>query len=269
VDGLDDCTLDTRSFPTRFARAMAAQQTYKDKDIGVVFALNGRWVSWAHTTIAYTAFLSALIVGMSLHFNKIVKNQFYGYPDEWFPSVSATIGDRYPERSLFMLFIAITSGPRFALVGLWYLLTRRPGQKLPVLVALMGLFRTLTCGGWTYITSTDDHDWHDILMISYIVATLPWTTGCIALSPPNPTAIKYRKYLAGAFFGTLVPLIYFFIQHKVHRVAGAYTTYAFFEWALIILDVAFDAVTAIDFSTFEVMVRDVKGTSKGYVQWLP
>jgi hypothetical protein len=84
----------------------------------------------------------------------------------------------------------------------------------------MGVLRTLTCGGWTYITSTDDHDWHDILMISYIVATLPWTTGCIALSPANPTAIKYRKYLAGTFFGTLVPLIYFFIQHKVHRVAG-------------------------------------------------
>lgn len=106
------------------------------------------------------------------------------------------------------------------MVGLFYLLTRKPGTKLPGFIASMGVLRTLTCGGWTYITSTDDHDWHDILMISYIVATLPWTLGCIALSPPNPQAIKYRKYLATAFFGTLVPLIYFFIQHKVHRVAG-------------------------------------------------
>lgn len=56
------------------------------------------------------AFLSALVVGMSLHFHKIVENQYYGYPDEWFPSVSAAIGDRYPERSFFMVFIAITSG---------------------------------------------------------------------------------------------------------------------------------------------------------------
>ena len=151
----------------------------------------------------------------------------------------------------------------------------------------MGVLRTLTCGGWTYITSTDNHDWHDILMISYIVATLPWTLGCIALSPPNPQAIKYRKWLAGLFFGTLVPLVYFFIQHKVHRVAGgkcsaipiqvhrwtnaasAYTIYAFFEWALILFDVGFDAVTALDFDTFEVVIKDVKGTSKGYVQWLP
>lgn len=84
----------------------------------------------------------------------------------------------------------------------------------------MGVFRTFTCGGWTYVTSTDDHDWHDIFMISYLVATLPWTLGCLALSPPNATAIKYRKALAGTFFGTLIPLVYFFIQHKVHRVAG-------------------------------------------------
>jgi hypothetical protein len=33
--------------------------------------------------------------------------------------------------------------------------------------------------------------------------------------------------------------------------------------------VAFDAVTALDFETFELVVRDVEGISKGYVQWLP
>ena len=57
-------------------------------------------------------------------------------------------------------------------------------------------------------------------MISYLVATIPWTLGCLALSPPNRKAIKYRKYLAGLFFGTLVPLVYFFIQHKMHKVPG-------------------------------------------------
>ncbi|KAI1131460.1 Frag1/DRAM/Sfk1 family protein [Nemania abortiva] len=237
---------------------------YKDKDSGVALvSFNAKWVSWAHTIVAYTAFLSALVVGMSLHFHKIVKNQYYGYPDEWFPSVSATIGDRYPERSFFMVFIAMTSGPRFALVALWYLLTARPGQNLPKFVAAMGLFRTFMCGGWTYVTSTDDHDWHDIFMISYLVATIPWTAGCLALSPPNAKAVKYRKYIATAFFTTIIPMVYFFIQHKIHRVAGAYTTYSFFEWSLILYDVAFDAVTALDFDTFEIIVKDVNGLSKG------
>jgi hypothetical protein len=151
------------------------------------------------------------MVGCWLHYTKIVQNEYYGYPQEWFPSVSATIGDRYPERSVFQIFIAITSGPRFALVFLWYVLTSRPNSTLPKVVAGTGLFRTITCGGWTYVTSTDDHDWHDIFMISYLVATLPWTLGCLALSPPNPTAVRYRKILASLFFGTLV---------KVHKVAG-------------------------------------------------
>ncbi|KAH8724671.1 Frag1/DRAM/Sfk1 family-domain-containing protein [Phaeosphaeriaceae sp. PMI808] len=162
-----------------------------------------------------------------------------------------------------MLFIALTSGPRFALVGLWYVLTRRSNSSLPSFVAGVGVFRTLTCGGWTYITSTDDHDWHDIFMISYIVATLPWTLGCLALSPSNPTAIKYRKIFAASFFATIIPLIYFFIQHKVHRVAGAYTIYSFFEWALVLLDVAFDAVTALDFQHFEIVVKDNRAISHG------
>jgi Frag1/DRAM/Sfk1 family len=250
----------------------------------LLWQFNGKWIAWAHTIVAYAGFVGALIVGCWLHYGKIVQNEYYGYPDEWFPSVSATIGDRYPERSVFQLFIAITSGPRFALVCLWYILTARPGSTLPKVVAGTGLFRTISCGGWTYITSTDDHNWHDIFMISYLVATLPWTLGCLALSPPNPRAVKYRKILAGLFFGTLVPLIYYFIQHKVHKVPGgksnvllrlqqltsvAYTIYAFFEWALILFDVGFDAVTALDFERFDLVVKDVKGLSRGYVGWLP
>ncbi|KAF1956537.1 calcofluor white hypersensitive protein-like protein [Byssothecium circinans] len=237
--------------------------SYKDKDADVVATVNGKWISWAHTVLAYCAFVGALVVGLQLHYHKIVQNEFYGYPQEWFPSVSATIGDRYPERSVFQLFIALTSGPRFILVGLWYALTRRRNSALPKFVAGIGIFRSLTCGGWTYITSTDDHDWHDIFMISYLVATIPWTFGCIALSPTNPVALKYRKFFSGAFYTMILPLIYFFIQHKVHRVAGAYTTYAFFEWMLVLLDVAFDAVTVCEFQNLEITIRDTSGISCG------
>lgn len=122
-------------------------------------------------------------------------------------------------------------------------------------------------------------------MISYLVATIPWTLGCLALTANNRKALRYRKIFAGCFFGTLVPMVYYFIQHKIHKVAGgrfasllamkmpncssAYTTYAFFEWALVLFDVSFDAVTALDFKNFELVVRDVTGASRGYVQWLP
>jgi predicted secreted protein len=129
-------------------------------------------------------------------------------------------GDWYPERNVFQILIAICSGPRFALILLWYLLTYRRGTALPKVVAAIGVLRTFLCGGWVYVTSTDDHGFHDITMIGYLLCTLPWTVGVISMSPMNPRALKYRKILAGAFFGTLVPLIYYFIQHKVHKVPG-------------------------------------------------
>jgi hypothetical protein len=47
-------------------------------------------VSRVHTACASLAFLTALALGLLLHYKKIVKNDVAGYPDEWWPSVSAT-----------------------------------------------------------------------------------------------------------------------------------------------------------------------------------
>lgn len=212
-----------------------------------VVAFSAKYVAYAHAFFAYLAFSSALAVGCWLHYHKIVQNSSYGYPDEWFPSVSATIGDRYPERSVFQVFIACTAGPRFLLIFLNFAILYRQKLIWPYVLLFLGLTRTFTCGGWVYITSTDDHDWHDIFMIAYIVLTIPWTATVSALSPKGSTVRRGRLLTAITFFLTLVPLVYWFIQHKVHVRAGAYSIYAYFEWALILLDVAFDTWSIVDF----------------------
>ncbi|CAG8760904.1 11934_t:CDS:2, partial [Dentiscutata erythropus] len=180
---------------------------------------------------------------------------------EWFPSVSATTGDWYPERAVFQIFIALAS------VFLWFLLitksrpTGSPGFAKFLLI--VGIIRTVSCGGWVYITSSDDHDMHDIAMITYLVCTLPWMFGVLSTTPPTSynTSLKYRRWFCIAFFSTLVPMIYFFIQHKVQKVKTAYTYYAFFEWSLILYDVAFDAITSFDFKNFQLAIIDVSGMS--------
>ncbi|ODQ65352.1 integral plasma membrane protein [Nadsonia fulvescens var. elongata DSM 6958] len=223
----------------------------------VLFQFDGKWIPNLHTVFALLAFLSSLIVGMWLHFHKIVQNEHYGYPEEWFPSVSAAIGDRYPERSLFQIFIAITSGPRFALVFLLYALARNSGGSIKANVVLIsGLLRTFTCGGWVYITSTDDHMSHDVFMIAYLVLTIPWTVACLQSSQAGSKSLRYRKVFATLFFTSLIPLVYFFIEHKVHRIAGAYTIYAFFEWSLIFYDVLFDAAAVFDFKRITITITD-------------
>jgi hypothetical protein len=124
------------------------------------------------------------------------------------------IGDWYPERNIFQILIALNSGeslvipvlssgglttqhftgPRFAVIGFSYLLNRAtyPSSTLPGIVLATGVLRTLSCGGWVYITSSDDHDIHDVLMILYIVLNLPWMFGNIRLSKGK---IRRQRYL--------------------------------------------------------------------------
>jgi hypothetical protein len=87
----------------------------------------------------------------------------------------------------------VPSGPRFALVGFGYLLSRKtfPSSALPGFVLATGVLRTLCCGGWVYITSSDDHDAHDVLMILYIVLNVPWMLGNIRLSQGKMRRHRY------------------------------------------------------------------------------
>ena len=49
----------------------------KYKDGEEKLALSGKWISWAHTVSAYAAFLGAFVVGVYLHYYKIVENEHF------------------------------------------------------------------------------------------------------------------------------------------------------------------------------------------------
>lgn len=184
-----------------------------------------------------------------------------------------TIGDWFPERNVFHLLIALTSGPRFLLILLAFLSHRlqRPSSSLPGALAVVAALRTLLCGGWVFVTSSDHADAHDACMVlcvyflpprtretrltrprrSYIVSNLPYMILQTILTPNTATARAAktaRRLLGTAFFATLVPLVYYYLRHKSDRVAGAYSIYALFEWTLIVLDVSFDSVSILDFT---------------------
>ncbi|KAF6759901.1 Frag1/DRAM/Sfk1 family-domain-containing protein [Ephemerocybe angulata] len=198
-------------------------------------SISAALVARTQTILSLLAFGSAFAIGCRLHYVKIVKNGVAGYPQEWLPSVSATIGDWYPERNIFQLLIALTAAPRFAVL----LLTHQVHRSTALLA--FGVLRTLLCGGWVYVTSSDDGMVHDVCMIAYIVMNIPWMAGSVLMSRGKGVR-RARTALASVFFATIGPLVYFYLQHKVHRIPGAYSSYAIFEWSLIFLDITFDWV---------------------------
>lgn len=85
-------------------------------------------------------------------------------------------------------------GPRIALVSLLYFLQRSNESSLPAIVFVSGIIRTLSCGGWVYITSSDDHDAHDIFMITYIVLNLPWMVGGIYSTTKKCPSVRKKRW---------------------------------------------------------------------------
>ncbi|CAC19769.2 glycosylceramide biosynthesis protein Cwh43 [Schizosaccharomyces pombe] len=215
-----------------------------EKTSSLVFS--AQYVALVHTICSFAAFFIPLALALYTHYYQVVKNEFYGYPEEWFPSVSATIGDWYPERSVFQWLIALTATPRLLVLLLWFTLSGISRPSVIITTAL-GVLRTALCGGWVYVTSTDDHDWHDIFMIGYLISNAPWFILVSKCSPVNSMASRIRNIGSALFVLTIFPLIYWYIQHKFKHIPGAYTVYAFFEWSLILWDILFDSALYWDF----------------------
>ncbi|WBW70579.1 glycosylceramide biosynthesis protein Cwh43 [Schizosaccharomyces osmophilus] len=231
-------------------------------------AFSAQYVAIIHSVFSLAAFVIPLGLTLYYHYHEVVKNEFFSYPDEWFPSVSATIGDWYPERAAFQYLIALTATPRLLALLLWLSVT---GSKKPsaVITTFIGVLRTALCGGWVYVTSTDDHNMHDVFMISYLLTNIPWFILTSKYSPPNANAYRVRKCGSFLFVGTIFPLIYWYIQHKFKRIPGAYTIYAFLEWSLIFWDVLFDSALYFDFQplrlNFHVADNSIKSISSDIV----
>lgn len=190
-------------------------------------------VGRVHSALVASGFVGAFVLGCVFHYRKIVANADYGYPDEWLPSVLATIGDWAPERNWFQMCLALALGPRLVVVAA----NKRVTGSL---VFWLGVARTLAAGGWVFITSNDSHGWHDNAMIVYLVLSLVYYVAVAAKTSRSHPCSRWFSRCLVAFVANIAPLGWCYWRHKVLRVAGAYSWYAVFEWLMVAIDVAFD-----------------------------
>ncbi|RXK35959.1 hypothetical protein M231_06782 [Tremella mesenterica] len=211
--------------------------------MSALFSLPATYISRAHTGLSVLAFASALTVGWAGgYWHELCTNAVAEWPTEWFPSVSATIGDHAGPRAPFHILIALCATPRFLLLLVQWLLHRTNNTLLADMELVTGLMRTFCCGGWMYITSRDNHDLHDFFMIVYLLLNLPWMFLSSYHSPYTRTR-RIRWTMMIAFISMVPFLMWHYYRHSVLRIPGAYTVYAFFEWSLVVWDIAFDAVS--------------------------
>lgn len=87
-----------------------------------LLSVPARYLATAHTSIATTAFIIALLAGwLGGKWKALCTNSVARWPVEWFPSVSAVIGDHPQSRAPFHILIALCAGPRFLVLVLQWL----------------------------------------------------------------------------------------------------------------------------------------------------
>lgn len=105
-------------------------------------------------------------------------------------------------------------------------------------------------------------------MIVYLVLNVPWMA-LSTIHSTNARARRWRQVTVCGFLAMIPPLIYLFIQHNVKRIPGSYTHYAFFEWSLVIWDVAFDAGAIFELGHLQIRVIDTtRGDSDSKRGWV-
>eukprot|EP00741_Cyanophora_paradoxa_P016363 tig00020912_g15799.t1 len=211
---------------------------------------------------AASVLATTLLLACRLHYLSVVKNEFYGYPDEWVPTISATIGDHKPERNVFMIGMALCAGPKFVTLFLHYAAfaktacassKRLKGLNLANLAVAFA--RTWAAGFWIYVTSSDFHSFHISAFVGYLLTSMLnmiFTTILAFKSRQRDRKSPYAKtiFLLGHQLAWWTAL-YFYLEHKDEE-PGAYSYYAMCEWTVGICDVLFEASGWLDFRDLEI-----------------
>jgi membrane protein YdbS with pleckstrin-like domain len=86
-------------------------------------------------------------------------------------------------------------------------------------ISALALIRTVTAGVFIYITSSDNHFWHDNSALAYLVMTLVYMISMTCVTKDEQQYRRRRNILL-LFTLNVFPLVYFYVDHKVNHTAG-------------------------------------------------
>jgi hypothetical protein len=202
---------------------------------------------YMEATITSVVFLLSLLIGLRMHYVDVVKNHVASYPDEWFPSVSAILGDYYPARNIIQFGIALAAMPRFVNIciraqQLFDDDSLLVSQNIPFILIVKiysivcDILRTLAIGGFVYITSNDNALLHTSCMIFYIITQIAY----MKFQTHHMNNGNVKPCILILYIFTLCIMSVFLYEHYYENIPGSYSKYAIFEWTLIVQHIFFD-----------------------------
>ncbi|XP_005091174.1 post-GPI attachment to proteins factor 2 isoform X2 [Aplysia californica] len=188
----------------------------------------------------------------------------------YLPSVSAAIGSFTPQRYVWRICIALHATPRFMIAVAYYNYhtsvhigkNNEAYKALAALNSLCHIVEVASLVGLTFVSSTENHDAHEHMFISFMAAGLIYMLLTIYLfsrgRSHNGTLMTHQEMkslkLKQLFFTLNVSIflisVYVFFRHNWYCEPGVYTIFASCEYLVIATNIAFHSTAALDFSPY-------------------
>jgi len=222
-------------------------------------------------------FLACLFFAYTMHFDNVTANHCKTL--EFWPSISATIGDLSPEKNIFRYGMAVGSGSRILSVFINHqLFVEEAGvpsswkriKSFNSVATFLDAMRIFTAGMWIYVTSSEDLIVHEVSFVLYVLSSIIFTVVHtilfyqVKINKPRPhprdvTSFKWKLGL-GITHGVLFfSSLHFFFEH-LNCKQYAYSKYAIMEWILAVCNVGFDMMMYIDFRAVTFKMHKEKET---------
>lgn len=192
-------------------------------------------------------------------------NQTFCNVSNTMPSISAITGFT-PQRYIWRMCIALHSMPRFVIGFVyWYYYLQRECLVQAVMSLVYRYLVNLTFFvyvienacliGITYIASVENYTVHEKLFITFMVSSLLYELLTIILfhwSHPvmNSNITKSYNLKRFCFLSILLftsAMLYFFYLHRYHCIPGAFTKFAYCEYAIVVLNITYHYTATYDF----------------------
>jgi len=225
---------------------------------GFVLRVPLRKVVWITCSLPFTSFVFCVV--WSLMYNFEDSTFTHCKVQNFLPSVSAAIGNYKTQRFVWGTAIAIHAGPRFFFTGLYRTYYRdilnAKSQNLASVACLLNIIENIALFLLTFINSAYNYAIHEKCFMTFMITSeLYMALTCYLMKkkrmiPPSNVesrSLRYKIQLIVINMTSFAAAGYFFIRHNRYCEPYIYSAFAFFEYIVVLTNMAFHSTASLDF----------------------
>jgi len=225
-------------------------------------AVSLRAVGLATVLLPLSALLFCILLSLWRDFEKATYT--HCEVGELLPSISSVIGGFSPQSQVWNVCIGLNSAPRLLFARMYYnyFKERLPlGAATPRLISLnfgLNITENLSLLGLSFVPSSDIFELHEAFFLTFMATSmlsmlltvfyLYRLCGFQSKSPEERRSVGYKKTLVKVTLAAAGLALYFYWRHNMYCEPYVYSMFAFSEYVIVLCNIAYHGMVALDFS---------------------